>query len=135
MAGQPDPKNGKRIVNPALLRELHERWTSCPLCALTVGPCPDDHLGRLSLHHVLPKGSPFFGDDVEGNLVMLCGSGTTGHHGRVEGADKVSLLLLGHHLRRRRLDVLRYVREKLAPNGPDAGDEWLHRHLGIGSVA
>lgn len=135
VAGQPDPKNGKRIVNPALLRDLHQRWTGCPLCALQVGAWKNDGGGQLSLHHVLPKGSPYFGDDVEGNLVMLCGSGTTGHHGLVEGGDVPTLLLLGYHVRRRRLDVVRYVREKLAYNGPDAGDDWLQRHLGIGSAA
>lgn len=100
-----------------------------------MGQWKNDGGGQLSLHHVLPKGSPYFGDDVEGNLVMLCGSGTTGHHGLVESGDKVTMLLLGHHLRRRRLDVLAYVREKLKPQGPEAGDEWLRRHVGLGSPA
>lgn len=39
-----------------------------------------------SLHHLYPRSQG--GDDVAVNLVPLCGSGTTGCHGRVEARDK-----------------------------------------------
>lgn len=38
-----------------------------------------------SLHHVYPRGQG--GDDTAVNLIALCGSGTTGCHGRVEAHD------------------------------------------------
>ena len=41
----------------------------------------------VTFHHLVPKGSPYFGDDVPDNWVPLCGSGTTEHHGLVEARD------------------------------------------------
>lgn len=41
-----------------------------------------------SLHHVVPRSQG--GDDVEENLVSVCGSGTTGHHGLLEDHDGVT---------------------------------------------
>lgn len=49
----------------------------------------------VTFHHLVPKGSPYFGSDVEDNWVPLCGSGTSGHHGLVEARDRqVSRALL-----------------------------------------
>lgn len=36
-------------------------------------------------HHVIQKGSPHFGEDIEENLAPLCGSGTSGCHGAFHG--------------------------------------------------
>lgn len=75
----PDPKPEPRIrqaggVLPALLAD--------PECAAC---------GRQAhnAHHVLPKGSPWHGDDVAENGIPLCGSGTTGCHGAEHGSPYV----------------------------------------------
>jgi hypothetical protein len=60
------------VRDPVLLSILHRDWRECALCG--------QHRGRLSLHHI----SKHPRDDVEANLVMLCGSGTTGCHGEIE---------------------------------------------------
>jgi hypothetical protein len=72
-------------------------------------------------HHLVPRGSPYFGDDVEENIVPLCGSGTTGHHGRVERYDPQTCLEVGEALAE---DEIGYVLAKL---GADAGREFLLR--------
>ena len=109
-----------RIRDSELLRRLHLRWRSCALCG--------ESFGTLSLHHVLPKGAPYFGDDLEENLVMLCGSGTTGCHGLIEATDSETCFALGEHLWRERPDTLAYIRVKL---GQPAASAWLERHLFI----
>lgn len=101
-------------------------------------------------HHVVPKGSPHFGDDVVENLVTLCGSGTSGCHGAHHGnpykvevrkpsgdhvvyAETLSWekrdaewvnRKIGQYLAAARPDVIRYVRKKL---GRKPGDAWLVR--------
>jgi len=84
-------------------------------------------------HHVVQKGSPHFGDDVEANLLPLCGTGTSGCHGATHGspyvrdghrwtAEKVNrrigLAVAAHP------DTLSYVLDKL---GQSAGREYLRR--------
>lgn len=97
----PDPKPPKRVRDPELLAALHLRWRECALCGAT--------RGRLSLHHV----SKHPRDDVEPNLVMLCGDGTTGEHGLVEMRSSVTLLLLGKYLIEERRDTMEYLGQKL----------------------
>lgn len=51
-------------------------WDYCVACGRAAG----------SVHHVVQRGSPHFGDDVLENLVTLCGDGTTGCHGAWHGS-------------------------------------------------
>jgi hypothetical protein len=94
-----------------LLNRLHRRWRSCALCGRT---------WPTSLHHINkhPK------DDVEGNLVMLCGSGTTLCHGAIEGREKRKLRDLATYIRSRRPDTLAYLDERFPEEGAEA---WLQR--------
>lgn len=108
-----DPKPEGRIRNPRLLRELHVRWKCCALCGSTTN--------GLSLHHI----SRHPRDDEEGCLVMLCGSGTTGCHGRVEARDPVILRLLGEHILKARPDTIAYLYER---KGVTAAQEFIRRH-------
>ena len=111
-----DPKPPPRVRDGTLLKALHRRWQECSLCHGTAYT-----EGRLSLHHVHrhPR------DDVEGNLVMLCGDGTRGCHGRIEANDPVALSLLGAHIVSERPDTILYLRAKLG----DGADGWMQRRL------
>lgn len=53
------------------------------------------------------------GDDVGANLMRLCGSGTTGCHGKVEARDGDTLRRVGEVIITRRGDVLDYLELKL----------------------
>ncbi len=85
-----DPKPAKRIKASA------EEWVElreaklgpCRVCGTTAWP--------LGLHHLVSRGQG--GDDLEDNLVPLCGSGTTGCHERVESRDPVACHELRKHL-------------------------------------
>lgn len=113
-----DPKPPRRVRDPELLRELHVRWR---------GTCVLDELGgcvnTYSLHHIHrhPR------DDVRANLVMLCGDGTTGHHGLITAEDEQARMLLGLYIVTRRLDTLTYLTEKLG--GDEPATEWLRTSL------
>jgi hypothetical protein len=107
------------VRDPELLRELHVLWRgSCVLDEL--GDCD---VARYSLHHVHrhPR------DDEEANLVMLCGDGTRGHHGRIEAHDRATCVRLAAYLIRERLDTMAYLGEKLG--GVVAAREWLCSQL------
>lgn len=108
-----DPKPGGRVRDPELLRELHLEWKECALCRAT---------GQLSLHHI----SKHPRDDERGNLVMLCGSGTTGCHGKIEARDEETLYALGRYILRSRGDVISYLYERL---GAVAAQDYLRRTL------
>jgi hypothetical protein len=103
-----------RIKDPELLRQLHIAWRECSLCGAT---------GRLSLHHINrhPR------DDVRGNLVMLCGSGTTGCHGLIEARDTTKRWELAFYIREHRPDTLLYLEARFDVEG---ADNWLRRVLG-----
>lgn len=109
----PDPKPGPRIRDPGLLRTLHLRWHSCHLCGSTGHP-----IGGLSLHHIHKHPR----DDVEANLMMLCGSGTTGCHGDIEARVPAAMIRLARYLVARD-DFLAYLIVKL--NGERAAYEWF----------
>lgn len=105
----PHPKPERRKGNApirirytgAVLRKcLRER--ECRRCGYAAG----------SGHHIVPKGSPHFGDDVEENVVPLCGSGTTGCHGEVERHVEAACREVGAKLRD---DEIAYVLRKLGP--------------------
>ncbi len=108
-----DPKPEPRVRDPELLRSLHRRWSECALCGTT--------RGRLSLHHVLKRPR----DDMEGNLVMLCGDGTTGCHGKVEAHDTETLRLLRDHIEWCRADTIDYLDWRLG--SLDRAADWLDR--------
>jgi hypothetical protein len=74
---QPDPKTPARIVNPSAGYAKLRHEQRCRLCRRTFWR----GLG-LTRHHLIPKGQG--GDDVEANIVPLCGDGTRGCHGLVE---------------------------------------------------
>ena len=116
MAGAPDPKPAARVRDAKLMRELHLRPGSCPLCPV------DPHRGvaYVSLHHLYDR------DDVPANLQWLCGSGTTGHHGLITEEDEVARRLLGQHVVRRRPDFLIYLGAKA---GAGKAQAWLLRRL------
>ena len=110
-----DQKPLARIRDPLVLRDLHYEWRECALCLTTQG--------KLSLHHICKHPR----DDVRANLVMLCGSGTTGCHGLVESHDENTRSLLGEHVRSERPDVLDHLRWRF---GEEGAQEWLDRNLG-----
>ena len=109
----PDWKKPKRIKDPAVFKQLHDAGVQCVLCGK-----------RGTLHHVLPRSRG--GDDVYENLIGLCGSGTTGHHGLIEANDLDTRNDVGTWLLQERPDVISYVHAKL---GPEAGADWLRRKL------
>lgn len=117
---QPDPKPPARVRDHMLLRRLHLTWKECAIGA------EYEHEGcdwRRSLHHIHrhPR------DDVQANLIMLCGSGTTGCHGRVEARDPDALEALGAVIVMRRADTLDYLIAKLG--SWEAAGAWINRYL------
>lgn len=107
----PDWKPRKRIKDPKVMRDMHAAGVQCVLCAK-----------RGSLHHVLPRSRG--GDDVYENLIGLCGSGTTGHHGLVEAYDLDTRNDIGSWLLSERPDIIDYVKRRL---GDEEGAAWLER--------
>lgn len=57
---------------------------------------------------------------------MLCGSGTTGHHGDVERRDEVVLECLGRYILKARGDTISFLYHFL---GAEAAQEYMRRHL------
>jgi hypothetical protein len=82
----------------------------CRVCGATSG---------ITLHHVISRSQ--LGDDVEFNLVPLCGSGVTGCHGRIEAGDKKTRCALRQSLT---LDELAYVYGKKGPTWLDWAYPW-----------
>lgn len=77
----------------------------------------------FSIHHVLKRSQG--GDDVRANLVALCGHGTAGCHGLVEGADRGACWALGRYLAAERPDTITYLGWRLG--GPVAAAEWMRQ--------
>ena len=117
----PDPKPPPRIRDLERLKDLHIRWRGD--CVLANDDDDDCYRSRYSLHHIHrhPR------DDVEPNLVMLCGHGTVGHHGLIEAHDRLTCQALGIYLIRYRLDTMEYLGLKLG--GVVAVREWLRSQL------
>jgi hypothetical protein len=110
---QPDPKPTKRF------KATQQEWIDlrqaknpreCRVCGTTTG---------LTMHHLL--GKDLGGSDVLENLVWLCGSGTTGCHGKVENREPWACSLLGQRLADNELGYL------LAHKGED----FIHRYYGV----
>lgn len=89
MSGSPDPKPYKtakgalRLARKRRLREIDP--DAFAKARSTMAPCAACGGRPSNVHHVVPKGSPYFGDDLVENFVLLCGTGTTGCHGAFHG--------------------------------------------------
>lgn len=110
----PDPKPAPVVRDAALLTALHARGG---ICALADATCER----VVSLHHV----SKHPRDDVRENLVWLCGSGTTGHHGLIEAWDAEARAALGAFLRTHRSDTTGYLADRLG--GAERAADFLQR--------
>jgi hypothetical protein len=110
----PDPRPPKRIKDPGLLGLLH---LNGGVCVLADDTCEN----YVSLHHIHKHPR----DDLNENLVWLCGSGTTGHHGAIESHDKRTKERFGTYLMVERMDFLMYLHRKLGSD--EAAHEWLIR--------
>ena len=108
-----DPKREKRIRDPELVRSMHFVFEECCICGNVL----------FSVHHVLKRLQG--GDDVKENLVPLCGSGTTGCHGDVEGAERAACAALGRYLKVERPDVISYLGLRLGSHV--AAAEWMRQ--------
>ena len=143
-----DPKQGKRIVDPDALALARISGDECVACGAPAS----------NVHHVIQKGAPHLGDDVPGNLLLICGTGTMLCHGAMHGTPYLAPVgahgVIGkdgrdiegphYHLERRdqqwvadrigthialhRPDVIEYVLGKL---GRSAGIEHLRQYYGI----
>lgn len=104
----PDPKPPPRYRDRDLLAGLHAIWRTCVVCG---------GMGE-TLHHVNKHPR----DDVKGNLVMVCGDGTRGCHGRLEAHDPAAKASLWRHVQAHRPDVIRYCAWR-------RGEAWLETTL------
>ena len=116
-----DPKEGKRIVDPAVIRVARLRYPECAACGAPGG----------NGHHVLPKDYRPAGADVVQYIVSLCGSGTSRCHGAFHGSPYV--VQTGNWVldveRRDAEWVARHIGRTLLAERPDV-IEYLHRRLG-----
>lgn len=122
----PDPKPAPRVKDSAALARARLLWDECAAC----GRPPANG------HHVIEKGAPWRGDDVEANIVMVCGSGTFRCHGAAHGSPYVSehdgkrwtqqetRTAIGRFILKHRPDTIAYVLAKL---GDEPGREFLRR--------
>jgi hypothetical protein len=107
VSGTPDPKPRPRI------RATTNQWKAIRARKLIGRPCRLCGDPATNLHHIVPRSQG--GDDVAANLVEICGSGTTGHHGLVEARDPATRSALRALLT---AEEVAYVRER-------KGDAWL----------
>ena len=101
------------------MRQAHWSFDECVICGGI----------DISIHHILPRGQG--GDDVWENLVPLCGSGTTGCHGGVEGGLDSVTHALGRYVLAERPDTIKYLRKRLG--GREPATEFLRRRLRVSS--
>lgn len=106
-----DTKPDRRIKDPEIFGVLRLRWKECVLCGAVL---------PVSLHHIYNR------DDIEENLVMLCGDGVSGCHGAITLNDPVKLAELGWYLLHHRPDTLRWL--ELAAD-PEGAEQWIRRRL------
>jgi hypothetical protein len=110
----PDPKPRPRIHDPSAMQRAHYEGDCCVACGVT---------GPLNAHHVLSRARG--GDDVPENLLLVCGSGTTGCHGMFHAgswavAAAIGLALTPAHVA--------YVLDRL---GETAGRDFLLREYAV----
>lgn len=72
----------RQVASTSAWDLIHEAKDGPCLVCLWLGV---EQLLPSSLHHVVSKS--LGGDDVEENVVSLCGDGTKGHHGLIEAHD------------------------------------------------
>jgi hypothetical protein len=116
-----DPKAGARIKDPELMRQAHWAFDECVICGDI----------QVTIHHVLSKSSTAWGigDDVWENLIPLCGSGTTGCHGAVEGELDSVCRAVGLYIVEHRPDTVDYLIRKLRSR--EAAEEFLRRRYRV----
>jgi hypothetical protein len=110
-----DPRPPKRIVDRKAGVEKLRREARCRAC----GRSPSGHLlDALNRAHLVSRGQG--GDDVDANIVPLCGSGTSGCHGALTdhrpGWEATAAKLRSSL----RPDELEYILSK-------KGQDWLER--------
>lgn len=109
-----DPRPTGRLRDPQLLRRLHLEWDCCAICGLSDT--------RLSLHHVLKNPR----QDIREAIVMLCGDGVAGCHGKIEANDPEALAELAQHIVDERPDVIDHLIDRL---GEVPAWYWINRRL------
>lgn len=115
----PDPKPRPRIVDHSAGYDKMRREQRCRLCGATFLQG-----WGLTRHHIVPRGQG--GDDVDDNLVPLCGHGTALCHGAVESDVRARSRLRGRLRSRER----RYARQRYAELGkPDGFDRRYPENL------
>lgn len=124
MAGQPDFKADQlaRVATKKPYRRKvagRKRWEQ--IRASKLGPCilctwlDEKQPLPSTLHHVVPRDRN--GADTEANLVSLCGSGTTGHHGAIEGGDHFACQTFADALANLDGEAYSYATSKLGEDG------------------
>jgi len=91
-----DPKPLPRPKRKWRKRATKKEWEALRTEKLHGWACRTCWAPAESLHHLLPRS--LGGDDVADNLVGLCGSGTTGCHGKVEARNPFYLAKLAEYL-------------------------------------
>lgn len=143
MSGPSDFKPERRIIDPSATRRTLLRYRACIACG---APASNGH-------HLLPVGRGQTGDDVEANILSLCGTGSLGCHGALHGSPYYAVVnvaafasvtastserrdadwvtrRIGERLPAERPDSIAYVLAKL---GDTAGRDFLRRryHLDL----
>lgn len=97
-----------------------KRWSQ--IAASKEGPCRvcNAPAAQTTFHHVVPRGL-YHGSDTESNIVALCGTGTTGCHGKVEGRDRAACRTL----------VERLTDDEYAYAVEHGGENFFERRYGI----
>lgn len=110
-----DPKPAKRIRDAGAARAFRMAGgDECCCCGVT---------SPLNVHHLVLRSRG--GDDTEGNFVLLCGSGTTGCHGRFHSGDQLVRRAIGLALKPVHIG---YVHAKF---GEASGNEFLLREYSL----
>lgn len=106
------PRRFRKVASSSDWVRLREAKLAPCLVCLWLGEAQT----RLStLHHVVSKS--LGGDDVEENLVSLCGDGTTGHHGLLEDHDPETCRAFAAALQQYDGAAYAYAIEKLGEDG------------------
>jgi hypothetical protein len=113
MAGRPDPRPPRRKKDAKARRRASLLADECVVCERSDV--------RLNQHHIL------YGrdgrDDDERNFLSVCGSGTTGCHGRAHNGDHETLRKIGLAIATRP-EKIAFVEERL---GKTNGRDYLRR--------
>lgn len=102
-----DPKPPKRHRDTEhLMSIVPAPGDRCPICGRSL-----DRYPGWSRHHVLRRRHG--GDDFRANIVILCGDGIRGCHGKVEAYDWPTRVKLRQYLERHRPETIRYWIKRL----------------------